>query len=99
MNGGDSIGNAQFDLGGSIPAVCLASKRYGSNSLESVAALNSVTVASSAAASRPSFAASSPIVAALTGSWSVKTTSLKPLTDRLVWSQIRNADWSWLRQI
>ena len=36
---------------------------------------------------------------ALTGSWSVKTTSLNPLTDRLVWSQIRNAVWSWLRQI
>src|SRR3569833_3096451 len=97
MNGGESSANAQLDFGGSRPFVALPSNEYGSNSTEaSVAALYSSTVVTSASGSSPSCAASATSVAAVTGSSLENTVSVNPSTDRLVWSAIRNAAWSWL---
>ena len=66
-NGASTTGFAQFDFGGVIPEVALPSIQVGSQSPGPQAALNSLTVTSSFAGSRPSFSARPPIVSDCSG--------------------------------
>ena len=75
MNGPFRIGVAQFDFGGSMPVAALPSRIARSVSPGPIAALYWLTVAASAAGSSPSFSASSSIVSASTGGWSVRMMS------------------------
>src|SRR5688500_2761566 len=72
LNGAASIGRAQFDLGGIRPVVASPSACNGSNAPSPQAELYAATVRVSGSAGTSIADASSPIVIALTGGWSVR---------------------------